>query len=491
MSRTAQAVRSALWVMLESWTVRLITFLAFVVLARLLTPKDFGLMALAGVYLSLCSFIIDQGFGTAVMQREDLKPDHLDAAFWTQLALGAAIGLITIAAAEPVARWFAEPDLTRVLQVMAPFPLMTALSLIQQAQLKRDFRFGALALRHVVSAAAGAVLGVAMAAFGYGVWSLVAQMQFGAVVAILILWRASPWRPRLSFSLRHFRELARFGSAVFAYGVAWMLTNQVDRILLGRIAGAGPLGLYTVAQRLVSIVGEVMVLGLQGIVVPVFSRVQNDHEALKRGLFTAHRLLAFLAFPAFAGVALVARELVPLLLGPKWIEAVPIVRAAAAASLVYAMGFFLSDVLTALGRPGRKLALILFQATLSIAAVLAVIRLGPAAVALAMAGAAFATYIVNALMLRRLIGLDLVAYHRQSLVAALSTGAMAAAVWASSFPLADAPLIVAAAVKIALGAAVYGISTALIARRQWREIFELVRALRGTAPGLRPGAAAD
>ena len=489
MSRTATALRSAVWVMVESWLVRLVSLAAFLVLARLLTPADFGLMALAGIYLTFCTFVIDQGFGTALVQRHDLEPGHLDAVFWAQLAIGVAIAGLTVGAAGWIAGFFAEPRLTPVLQALAPFPAITALTLVQQAQLRRQFLFRALAIRHVISAAAGAALGIVLAVLGYGVWSLVAQMLSGALVGLVILWRASSWRPRLAFSPRHLRSLIGFGATVFAHELVWTLAYQIDRLLLGRFAGVGPVGLYTVAQRLVSIVGEVLVVGLQGIVVPIFSRVQHDREALLRGLFRAYRLIAFIAFPAFAGLALIAPELVAILLGKQWGGAVPVVQASALPTLLYALGFFLSNVLTALGRPGLRLALTTTQTVASAVFVLAVIPLGPAAVALAMGAAALLAYAVNAIMLQRLIGLDPIAYHRQAWPAAAATGLMTAAVWALGPELVGRPVFIALAVKIAAGGAVYLAATAILARAQWREILELARSLKGHPPGLPGGAA--
>jgi O-antigen/teichoic acid export membrane protein len=484
MSRTAAALRSALWVMVESWLVRLVSLVAFLVLARLLTPSDFGLMALAGIYLTFCSFVIDQGFGTALVQREDLQPSHLDAVFWAQIAIGLAIAALTFAAADAIAGIFQEPGLAPVLRSLSVFPALTGLVLVQQAQLRRELQFRALAIRHIVSAVAGAALGIAMAALGYGVWSLVAQMLSGAVVGLVILWRASTWRPRLAFSAKHLRELSIFGVSVFAHELVWTLAYQIDRLLLGRFAGAGPVGVYTVAQRLVSIVGEVLVVGLQGIVVPVFARVQHDREALLRGLFRAYRLIAFIAFPAFGGLALVAPELVPLLLGAKWIEAVPVVQASAVPTLLYAMGFFLSNVLTAIGRPGLRLLLTSIQAAASAAFVIIVLPRGPSAVALAMGAAALLAYGVNAAMLWRLIGLDPLAYHRQAWPAAAATLLMAAALWGLAPLLTGWPAIAALGAKVAAGGAIYLAVTALVARKQWREILDLARSLKSRPGGL-------
>ncbi|HXV25844.1 MAG TPA: lipopolysaccharide biosynthesis protein [Alphaproteobacteria bacterium] len=489
MSRTQVALRGALWVMAESWLVRLVSLLAFLALARLLSPADFGLMALAGIYLTLCTFVIDQGFGTALVQREALEPEHMDAVFWAQLAIGLAAAALTLSTAGWIAKLFVEPELAPVLRALAPMPMISALTLVQQAQLRRELRFRALALRHIVSAAAGAAIGISLAVLGYGVWSLVAQMLSGAAIGLAILWRVGDWRPRLAFSFKHLRELATFGATVFAHELAWTVTYQIDRLLLGRFAGAGTLGIYTVAQRVASIIGEVLVVGLQGMVVPVFSRVQHDPAALLRGLFRAYRLIAFLAFPALTGLALTAPELIAVLLGAKWLQAAPVLQAATLPTLVYALGFFLSNLLTAIGRPGLRLVLTLIQAVAAAIFVMIAVDAGPAAVALAMGASALLAYLVNLVMLMRLIGLSPLAYHLQAWPAATATGVMILAVWAAGPYLGEQPVLLALAGKIALGGSIYLALTALLARDQWREILELARTLKNRPRGL-PGTAA-
>jgi PST family polysaccharide transporter len=218
--------------------------------------------------------------------------------------------------------------------------------------------------------------------------------------------------------------------------------------------------------------------------------VQHDREALLRGLFRAYRLIAFIAFPAFAGLALVAPELVTILLGAKWLDAVPVVQASAVPTLVFSLGFFLSNVLTAIGRPGLRLALTAIQAAASALFVFLALPWGPTAVALAMGAGALLAYLVNAVMLRRLIGLDPLAYHRQAWPAALATLLMAAAVWAVGSQMPSLPVIAALGLKVAAGGLVYILATLVLARAQWREVLELLRSLRAQPRDL-PGPAAE
>jgi PST family polysaccharide transporter len=476
--------------MAESWLVRVVSLVSFFILAHLLTPEDFGLVALAAVYFTFGSFFIDQGFSTSLVQREELEDAHLDAVFWAQCVLGVALAALTFFLADPIARLLGEPVLTPVLQALSIVPIISGLTLVQQAQLRRGLQFRGLATRRVLSTAAGAAIAIVLATQGFGVWSLVAQTAGAALVSLVVFWRVSTWRPRLSFSFRHLRDLTSFGAAVFAHDVISSIAIHIDRLLVGRFAGAGALGVYSVARRLDSIAGEVLVVGLQKIVVPVFARVQNDRLALQRGLFRAHRLIAFVVLPAFVGIALTAPKLVPLLLGSKWIEAIPVVQAATLPSLMAALGFFLGNVITAIGRAGLRLAISIAHALVSTVLVLFALRWGPAAVALAMGLAAMFSYLLNIVALRRLIRLKLLAYHAQAWPAAAGTAVMAAAIlWTDSYLSELAPWM-ALALNIVTGALAYVATTLILARDQWQEIIALARSLNGDSKRPNAGASA-
>jgi O-antigen/teichoic acid export membrane protein len=176
-------------------------------------------------------------------------------------------------------------------------------------------------------------------------------------------------------------------------------------------------------------------------------------------------------------------------LGEKWIQAVPVVQASALPTLVYALGFFLSNVLTAIGRPGLRLALTATQAAAATIFVYVALPWGPSAVALAVGAAALLAYVVNAVLLQRLVGLGPLAYHRQAWPAALATAVMAGAVWAAGSQFEGLPAIAALALKIAVGGLTYLGATLLLARGQWREMLDLLRSLKARPGGL-PGPAA-
>ena len=289
MSLKRTALVTALWSMGESWGMKIVSAGVFLLLARLIEPSAFGLAALAQVYLMAVQTISDQGLTTALIQRETIEEAHKDSAFWANLGVGLALMLLTIVFAGPLADLYGEPRLAPVLRWYSLAPLLTSISVVQIGLARRELRFRDLALRQTASALVGGAVGVAMAFAGMGVWALVGQGLVSQAVGVVILWAIVAWRPRFTFSRRHFADLFGFGFNVLATNLLRILGGQADRLLLGFYFGATEVGYYSVAQRLVSIITDFVAGSTERAVVPLFSRIQEDRERVARGLITAQR----------------------------------------------------------------------------------------------------------------------------------------------------------------------------------------------------------
>ncbi len=480
---TRAAARTAFWSAAEGWATRGISALAFLVLARLLDPEAFGLMALAMVYILVVQMLADQGFAAAIIQRPTLESEHLDSAFWATAALGIVLGGLTVLLADPMAALYGEPRLAPVLRWLALAPPLMALTVVQQAVLRRDLRFSTLTLRQALAAAGGGVAGIAMAFAGLGVWSLVGQMLIGQAVGLVVLWAVSRWRPRLRFSLAHLHGILGFGLKVLGTGLLRIVGFQADRVLIGYFLGPVELGYYSVAQRVLLIVSDLLAGSFERAVLPLFARVQAEPDRVRRGLFTAGRVLGFAAFPAYLGIAATAPEIAPVGLGPQWSSADTLIQLLAIMSLCFALSFFFGQLLTALDRAGWRFWLMALNAMLNILAVVIAVRFGVEAVAGALGLVQIAIYGIELLVLRRALAFSLAGYLRTLLAPAASAALMAVVVWAARLTLAPhlapEPLL---AVCIALGIAVYGLATWLLAPHIYREVIDLMRGLLRRPP---------
>ena len=478
MSMKRTAVVSALWAAGESWSLRGVSLVVFLILARLVDPASFGLVALAAVYVTTVQALSDQGLATALIQREHLEEAHKDSAFWANLAVGAILALATLAIAEPAAAFYKEPRLASILRWYALWPLLGSLSVVQQALLRRALRFRELALRQLAGAIAGGIAGIAMAYAGMGVWALVAQQLVNQAVALVVLWSITDWRPRLSFSYPHFRHLFAFGFNVLAANVVKAIGFQADRLVLGYFLGTTELGYYSVAQRLLAIVTDFVAGSAERIVVPLFARIQGDRDRVNRGLMTAQRILTLGTMPAFIGLAATAPVLMPVVLGNQWQPSVLATQILAFASLGYCLSFFFGHVLTALGRPGLRLGIVIAQAIGQTVLSLIGVRFGLVGVGIAVVVNQALFYGVELLFLRRNAGFSLTAYLSEGLLPLGASLIMAAGVVLLRGPVGDLRLVLQLAAEIALGAAIYGVILLIFGRQRLKEPLAMAKALK-------------
>ena len=477
MSLKRTALVTALWSMGESWGLRIVSALVFLLLARLIDPAAFGLVALAQVYLMAVQTISDQGLATALIQRDSLDEAHKDSAFWANLAVGLALMLLTVLFAGPLASLYGEPRLAPVLRWYALAPFLSSICVVQAALARRELRFRDLALRQTAGALLGGIVGIAMAFAGMGVWALVGQGLVTQAAGVAILWAIVAWRPRFAFSWRHFRELFGFGFNVLATNIVRIVGGQADRLLLGYFFGATDVGYYSIAQRLITIVTDFVAGSTERAVIPVFSRIQGDRERVARGLATAQRLLSLVVVPAFVGLAVVAPPLIRVGVGDQWEPSILPTRILALFSLAYCLGFFFGQVVTALGRPTVRLAVVVAQAVVQVALSLLGVRYGIPGVAAAVAATQVIFYGVELAVLHRMVRFSLPAYLGEALVPGLAAAAMAMAVLLLENALADARPAHQLVAGVLLGSAVYGAVLLLLARTRLGEFIDLVRRL--------------
>jgi O-antigen/teichoic acid export membrane protein len=482
MSMRRTALVTALWSMGESWGLRLVSAAVFLLLAHLIEPAAFGLVALAQVYLMVAQTLCDQGLTTALIQREAIEAEHKDSVFWANLAVGALLTLLTIAFAGVLAKAYGEPRLAPVLRWYSLAPLLTSISIVQTGLARRELRFRDLALRQTVGALIGGAVGVVMALAGMGVWALVGQGLVTQAASVIILWAIVDWRPRLVFSRRHLKDLLGFGSNVLATNVLRIIGGQADRLLLGYFFGATDVGYYSVAQRLLGIVTDFIAGSTERAVLPLFSRIQDDKERVARGLAAAQGILTVIVLPAFIGLAAIAPSLVRVGVGAQWEPSIPATRILALFSLAYCLGFYFGHVVTALGRPSLRLGVALAQSLVQMGLSLVGVIYGIPGVAAAVAATQLIFYGVELLVLRRLVRFSLSGFLGEGVLPGLAALVMAGAVLGVEAILAGTRPAVQLAGGIAVGITVYGAIVFLFGRKRVREMIELLRGLKGGSP---------
>jgi PST family polysaccharide transporter len=472
----AQAARGVFWSAVQRWGTSVVTFVNFTVLARLLGPETYGLVALAAVLISFGMLVLEGGFPTAIVQRSALEPAHLDTAFWTTVAIGLVLSGASALAAPYVARVLDNPGVAPILPWMSLCLLFSCLGTVQQAVLLRELAFRSLAIRSLVAVIAGAAVAQPMAFAGYGVWSLVVGQLVTAAAGTAVLWRASAWRPGLAVSRRHFDDLFGFGSRTLGSSLLSFLETRSSDLLIGRFLGSAALGLYGMSSRIMSMLLDVLIgIGSQ-VSLPAFSKLQGDRPRMRGVFLEITRLCAMIAVPCFAALALGAPEVVSVLFGSAWAESIPALRALCIVGFVQAVFFPTTTVFLAMGRADWNLRLQLAQTVSTLVIFVLVVRFGILAVALGYAARVVLMAPIRIALVRRLLGFSLQSYLRcyASPVAATLAAICAALVARGALPT-SVPVSVVFGAEAALGMVVYAVATRWLAPAEWGKVFEFVR----------------
>ena len=327
----------------------------FVVLGRLLSPEDFGLVSLGSVLIDVGALLTVSGFHRALVQRERLEPGHLDAAFWSSTVVGCALCVATVASADWIAGLLDEPRFASVLRVLSLSFVIIAVGAVPYAMLHRQMAFKAFAARQLLATVAGGGVGVGLAFSGAGAWALVGQALASAVCSTIVVFASARWRPRLRFSVTHWREIAGFGTLSLGIDLLDVLKNRFDDLLIGVVLGATALGYYGVAFRTYSIALEVVTYSLSAVVFPILSRIVADRERGGRAVVTITKFTVCATVPLFLGLAAIADQALLGLFGPQWGPAVVVLRILCVAAALGAGVTVTRDVVLAAGRPRLEL----------------------------------------------------------------------------------------------------------------------------------------
>jgi O-antigen/teichoic acid export membrane protein len=356
---------------------------SLMVLARLLDPKDFGLVGMVTAFTGVLGLFRDFGLSSATVQRVDVTHEQISTLFWINCLVGAGLSLMLIALAPLVASFYREPRLFWVTIVLALGFFSNALGVQHSAMLQRQMRFTALASIDTISTTAGIAVGIGMAFFGFRYWSLVAMTVSGPLVSSTSLWFTTRWIPGAPHRNVGTHAMVRFGGTMTLNSLVVYIAYNLEKVLLGRFWGAETVGIYGRAYQLINIPTDNLNTSVGEVAFSVLSRVQKDTARLRSYFLKGYSLVLALTVPVTIACALFGNDLIAVLLGPKWKEAVPIFRLLAPTILMFAMMNPFSWLLFSLGWVQRSLKIALVIAPLAITAYLIGLPYGPKGVALA------------------------------------------------------------------------------------------------------------
>lgn len=440
----------------------LLQVVSVVLLARLLDPSDFGLVAMVTSVIGIADLVRDFGLSSAAITAKDLSRAQQNALFWIGTALGAACTGIAVLAAPAIAAGYGQPRLTTVVLALAGVFTLSGASTQMRADLARSLRFGALGAVDVGAQASGIALAVVGALSGWGLWALVAQQVCVAVVGLVAVAALSTFRPGLPRRGADVRPFLGFGGAVLGTQSIAYATKNVDNVALGAVWGAGPLGLYTRAYQLLMAPLNQINAPMTRVALPVLTRVHGTPD-YARYLARAQLVACYATATVFAVAAALSVPVVAVLFGPRWVSVAPIFAVLAVGGVFRALAQIAYWIFLSAGRPGAQLRLSLVTGPATVALILAGLPWGAIGVAAGHSVAHLLVWIAQLVVAGRSTGTDVRPLFATS-VRALAVVALPCAAAAGSANLLPWPPLAQVAAGVLAAAAAAALVAAVVPR---------------------------
>lgn len=450
------ATRGAGAIMVGQITKLTIHLAGLLVLARLLSPEDYGLLAMVVAIVGIGEVVRDFGLSTAAIQAKTLTNAQRDALFWINALIGLVLTLVVALLAGPIARFYGEPDLTSIARVIGLTFLLNGLSTQFRASLSRALRFGRFTIADVGGHAIGLITAVALAVAGAGPWALVGQ-QLGQKGGVLVLSAAfSGWLPSAPKRGTEVRGFIRFGRNLMGMQLVSYLSRNVDSLVIGRRFGAGPLGVYNRAFELLMLPLNQMNAPATTIAVPVLSRLQDDRRRFDDYLIKGQAVMMHAVMGVFALSAAVADPLIPFVMGSQWGDVVGLFRILAIGGIFHAASYACYWVFLARGRTGEGFRFQLMTRPVMVVAIVAAGQVSTEAVAWTYAASLAVTWPWQLWWIGKTCDAPAGRMLRNGLrtIAAYSVAGLAA--YAASRAVAPAPDLLVIAAGVLAGVAVVG-----------------------------------
>lgn len=404
-----KAINGVFWSFLERFGTLSIQFIANIVLARLLTPDDYGLLGILLVFISLSTIFIDSGFGSALIQKKHTTNEDYSTVFIVNFVIAIVCYLILFLSSNFIAEYFGKPLLSELLRVLGLVLIFNALSTVQNNILQKSLKFKKISNIKIIVATVSSGVAILAAIQGFGVWSLVILYLMNSTVLAILLWLSTDWYPSLIFSNKSFKELFGFGSKLLFASLLSQGYHNIQSIIIGRIFSVKDLGYFTQAKQLENVPVTTIITIVNKVTYPVFSQLQDNKEQLRSGLKRTFQLLSFVNFPLMILLGIVGEPLFEILYGDKWLVAVPYFQ-------VLCIGFgplvvvhhTNLNAIKAIGKSGIVLKLEVIKKILGILLIFLLMQYGIMGIVIALCVNSFCEFFINGYYTGKYVGYGII-----------------------------------------------------------------------------------
>jgi O-antigen/teichoic acid export membrane protein len=448
-----KVISGLVWRGMERVGTQVIGFAVSIILARLLEPKEFGLINLITVFIAMAGVFVSGGFGTALVQKKDVTETDYNSIFYLTLAVAVVLYGALFVSAPWIAHFFNDTILVLVVRILSVSLIVGAVNSIQNAVLIREMRFKLSFKTNLISMLVSGIVGVSLAYSGYGVWALVGLTLVAQVTSAAIMWKIVAWRPRMMFSIEAIRQMFGFSSKVLVSGLLDTFFSNIYSVIIGKLFNPTILGYYSRGQSIPNMAMSSVQGTIASVIFPALTSCQQDRVRVKEIVRRMIKSTCFIIFPMMIGLAVVAKTLVLVLLTDKWLPCVPYLQFSCIIFALVPLNVANLQAIMALGRSDIYLTLEISKKVLIIGAVIITFRYGVLAMVIGQVVSALFCATINAWPNRQLLNYSLHQQVLDILPACLLATGMGAFVWGLAWVILNVYFLLVA--QIVLGVMVY------------------------------------
>ena len=371
-----KAVNGTIWRILEMSINQATTFVIGVVLARLLSPEDYGVMGMLTVFFATANCFKDCGIGAALVQKKTPTEDDYSTAFLFNVAIALAIYIVLFISAPLIANFYNLPILTDITRVSALSFIISSLSATHFSRLNIELRFKFRSQMSILAQLSTGLAGIVLALMGYGVWALVLQGLISGIIVGIVLWFCSDWKPKLKFSTKSFRRLWHFGSNMLGSNIINTIYGNLYTLFIGKFYSSTSVGMYNRANGYASLPSAIIMDMSIGLNFPILAKLQDDNVRLIAAYEKLLRIPFYVLYPILIGLVTLAEPLIQIMIGDKWLPCVPFLQILCVGYMFYPLNGFNSNILLVKGRSDLVLKLDLIKKPIGIALLVAALPFG-------------------------------------------------------------------------------------------------------------------
>jgi len=435
-----KTLNGLLWSFIDNFAKYGFQFIIGIILARILTPKEFGLIGIITVFISISNSIVDSGFSQALIRKNNATDKDYSTVFLYNLTFSVFVFLILFFCADYVSIFFGEPNLKLLLRVFSINIIINSFGIVQRTQLIKNINFKAQTKITIIASVASGILAICLAYFGFGVWSLIVKTTIFNLITVLLLRFYTDWKPMLYFSKKSFKELFSFGSKMVVAGLIDTIYRNIYYVIIGKYYSSVDLGYYTRAEQFNNFPSSNLTTVIQRVSYPVLTKLQDDNEKLKFGYKKTITLTMFISFTSMFWLAAVSESLILSLIGINWEQSIIYLQLLCFVGMLYPLHGLNLNILKVKGRSDLFLKLEIIKKILAVPIIIAGIYWGIKIMIIGMIINSIIAYYINSFWSGRLVNYSMREQLMDIVPSFLLSAFTASVVYAASLYLKFSPM---------------------------------------------------